>query len=367
MTTVRDVCEYLKSLAPLDLAEDWDNVGLLLGDESSRIQRAITCLTLTTDVANEAVSYGAGLIVTHHPILFKPVKKITAENAQGRMLLTLLQHRIAVYSPHTAWDNSAAGINQQLAELLELREIAPLKTRFTKEQFKIVTFVPASSLESLRTAMWQAGAGEIGDYKDCSFSHPGTGTFHGSETTNPAIGQAGQLEHVDEIRLEIVCSASRLERTLNALRMAHPYEEPAVDVIAVKTLNDQAGIGRSGLLPHPNTLGELNRLVAERLNQPNIQFVGEPSMPVTRLGIACGAAAEYLRDAHRGGCQAFLTGEARFHAGQEARDLGLGLILPGHYATERFAMESLASRLCSQFPALDVTASQQEQDPFRTV
>lgn len=367
MTTVHDVCEYLKSLAPLNLAEDWDNVGLLLGDPATEIQRVITCLTLTSEVADEAVSAGAALIVTHHPILFKAVKKITAENAQGRMLLTLLRHGIAVYSPHTAWDNSASGINRQLAELFELTQIAPLRTRFATDQFKIITFVPASHLEPLRSAMWDAGAGQIGDYRNCSFSQPGTGTFYGTETTQPAVGQAGRLELVDEVRVEMICFASRLDRALTALRQAHPYEEPAVDVVAVKTLNDLVGVGRSGLLPRPMTLGQLNQLVIDRLRHLNIQYVGDSSMKITRLGIACGAAAEYLRDAHRAGCQAFLTGEARFHASLEANELGLGLILPGHYATERFAMETLAKRLNNQFPSLEVTASQQEQDPIRAI
>lgn len=367
MTTVRDVCDHLKVIAPLNLAEDWDNVGLLLGDDAKEIERVITCLTLTNDVAAEAVANGAGLIVTHHPILFKPVKKITAENAEGRLLLTLLRHGIAVYSPHTAWDNSAGGINQQLAELLELQEIAPLRTRDVADHVKLVTFVPESHLDQVRTALWDAGAGVIGNYQKCSFNLRGTGTFYGSEDTNPAIGKAGQLEQVEEIRLEVVCTAKRLERALNALRSAHPYEEPAVDIFSVKTLNGGPGTGRVGTLPQPMTLDALNGLVAERLRLPHLQFVGDPPHLIKRIGIACGAASEFLRDAHYAGCQVLLTGEARFHACLEAKDLGLGMILPGHYATERFAMETLAQRLNHQFPKVMVAASERERDPVQTI
>ena len=367
MTTVRDVCDHLKVLAPLNLAEDWDNVGLLLGDDSAELKKAITCLTLTTDVAAEAANFGAQLVITHHPVMFKPIKQITAATAEGRMLLTLLRNGIAVYSPHTAWDNSATGINQQLAELLELKEIAPLRQRAVNDQVKLVTFVPESHLEVVRKALWDAGAGVIGNYRQCSFNLHGTGTFFGSDSTNPAVGKSGQLEQVDEVRVEVVCPSKRLDQALALLRMAHPYEEPAVDVFSVKAIANAAGAGRYGILPKPLTLNELNHIISNRLRLSNVQFVGEPSQVIYRLGIACGAASEFLRDAQRSGCQALLTGEARFHACLEATELGLGMILPCHYATERFSMETLAKRLGEQFPSLIVSASEKEHDPVQTI
>ena len=363
MTTIRDVCDHLRAIAPLNLAEDWDNVGFLLGDESAALTRVLTCLTLTPDVATEAVGCGAGLVVTHHPILFKPVKQVTAATTEGRMLLSLMRHSVSVYSPHTAWDNSSSGINQQLAEQLNLTDIAPLRPRAVADQAKIVTFVPEAQLNDVRQALWNAGAGVIGNYQNCSFQLHGTGTFYGSEGANPAVGQAGQLEQVEEVRLEVVCPLKLLERALTALRTAHPYEEPAVDVFTVKKVEERSGAGRAGRLPNPVTLAELNRTVAAIFKQSCVPFVGDPSRIVERLGIACGSAAEFLKDTHRAGCQAFLTGEARFHSCLEARELGVGMILPGHYATERFSMESLAKRLGERFPTVTVTASQQERDP----
>lgn len=363
MPTVRDITRYLQEIAPLSLAEDWDNVGLLLGDDATDVVRVLTCLTLTQEVADEAVLVGARLIVTHHPVLFKPVKKLVASSSEGRLLLKLMRHGIAVYSPHTAYDNSATGINQQLAELLELRDITPLRHRPTIDQYKLVTFVPEAQLDQVRRAIWDAGAGVIGNYRDCSFNTQGYGTFFGSEQSHPAIGQAGQLEQVEEVRVEIVCPADCLDRAMAKLRAAHPYEEPAIDVITLKSQRDGTGSGRWGKLPAPMFLEELNRMVKERLKQPKIQFVGESTQRVDTVGIACGAAAEFLRDAHRAGCQVLLTGEARFHACLEARDLQMGLILPGHYATERPAMETLAVRLATQFPGLVATASDKERDP----
>jgi hypothetical protein len=281
------------------------------------------------------------------------------------MLLKLMRHAIAVYSPHTAYDNAATGINQQLAELLELTDIAPLRTLPAGDQFKVVTFVPEGQLHQVRRAMWDAGGGNIGNYRDCSFNLWGQGTFFGSEESNPTVGQAGQLEQVDEVRVEVVCPSARLDHLLAELRKAHPYEEPAIDVFPLKSFPARIGSGRWGRLPHPMSLGELNRIASIRLNQPQVDYVGDLSSRIEFLGIACGAAAEYLRDARRVGCQALLTGEARFHACLEARDLHMSMILPGHYATERPAMETLATRLATQFPGLVATASEKETDPVR--
>lgn len=366
MTTVGAVCEFMNAIAPLNSAEDWDNVGLLLGDAGTPITQVLTCLTLTGEVAAEAVGCSAGLIVTHHPILFKPIQKITSATAEGRRLLMLMRHQVAVYCPHTAWDNAPTGINQQIAELLGLQNIAPLRPTPLSDHWKIVTFVPEEQLDRVREAVWKAGAGTIGDYKDCSFNVRGTGTFFGSDSTNPAVGQAGRLESVDEIRMEVICSLKILDKALAALRSAHPYEEPAIDVFAVKVPADGTGSGRFGDFSRPLALSELTKIVSERLKQPAIQFTGNPSQTIERLGIACGAAAEFLRDAHRAGCQALLTGEARFHACLEAEELGIGLILPGHYSTERFAMEVLADRLTTRFPDLVITPSQAEHDPVRS-
>lgn len=372
MTTVREICQYLNEIAPLAIAESWDNVGLLLGEEQTDVSRVTTCLTLTLDVVDEVVAAGAQLVVTHHPLLFKPVQKLNGSTSEGRSILKLLRSGIAVYSPHTAYDNAPAGINQQLAELFELTEIAPLRPRPTEAPFKIVTYVPKENVEQVRRGIWDAGAGVIGNYRDCSFNIEGCGTFFGADSTHPAVGQPGRLEQVPETRIEVVCLANRLEPALAALRKAHPYEEPAIDVFPIKQLPGMTGFeiggaGRYGRLPRPMTLAELNRLVSERLRQPGLQFVGQLDATIEMLGIACGAAGEFLKDAHRAGCQAFLTGETRFHSCLEARDLGMAIILPGHYATERPAMEVLARRLSQQFANVIAEASHVETDPVQSL
>lgn len=258
--TVSALIQFLETLAAPRLAEEWDNVGLLLGDGEAAIDSLMTCLTLTPDVGEEAVRRRAGLVVTHHPILFRAVKRLTTETAEGRMLLELIRSGVAVYSPHTAFDNGIGGINQWLAELLGLENIAPLR--------------PIS-------------------------------------------------------------------------------DEPL------------GGSGRFGDLREPAAWRDFQTLVFTKLGVKQFQTVGGEDRHIRRVGIACGAAAEFLEEAHRLGCDAFLTGEARFHACLEARALGVGLVLLGHYASERPAMEMLARRLAERFPALEVWASEAETDPIQ--
>lgn len=354
----------LQELAPPALAEDWDNTGLLFGDPGQPVGRVLTCLTLTGDVADEAISDGAQLVVTHHPLLFKPVQKLTAATPEGRTVLVLLRHGIAVYSPHTAWDNAPRGINQQLAELFELKDVRPLRSRQTSLGCKIVTYLPEESRIAVQEALWGAGAGGIGAYTRCSFFAAGTGTFMGDESTSPAVGEPGRFETVPEVRLEVLCPTGRVAAALEALRRAHPYEEPAIDVVPLAAVSDGSGAGRLGELAAAMTLGDFVELARGRLAAPGLQYVGDLARPVRRVGIACGSAAELLRDAQRQGCDVFLTGEGRFHAALEARDLGVALVLAGHYQTERPAMERLAEMLSERCAGVEVRASQAERDPL---
>jgi dinuclear metal center YbgI/SA1388 family protein len=269
-----EVLAFLREFAPPFLSESWDNTGLLVGSESRDVSRIVTCLTLTPDVAQEAVEREAQLVVTHHPVLFRAVQQITDENSEGRMLLQLIEAGIAVYSPHTSYDSARPGINQQLAESLGLHSIQPIRA-----------LAPETAAES----------------KELS------------------------------------------------------GEDPASEL----------GSGRFGDLPEAVTLSEFVETTKRTLGVDNTQFVGDPNRSVRRVGTACGAAAEFMRDAASKGCDVLLTGEARFHACLESRMLDIALILPGHYATERPAMESLAKVLGERFPELDVLASRVESDPIQ--
>src|SRR5437870_1161489 len=232
--TVADVIREMQALAPSALAADWDNVGLLLGDAAAPVERVMTCLTVTPESVAEAIEERARLIVSHHPIFFRPIQQLTTATAEGRLVLDLVQAGIAVYSAHTAYDNGAGGINDQLAEKLGLTGVGPLRSRNGEPQCKLVVFVPDNDLAKVSDAMFAAGAGHIGQYRECSFRLAGTGTFFGSEQTNPAVGQKGRREEVAEWRLEVVCPESAVEAVVGAMRAAHSYEEPAFDVYPLR-------------------------------------------------------------------------------------------------------------------------------------
>lgn len=368
MVTVAVIADYLEQFAPSSLAADWDNVGLLLGDRRAAVERILTCLTVTPEVVEEAIQQGVQLIVTHHPILFRPTKRLTTGNPEGRMLLALAGAGISVYSPHTAFDNTVGGINDSLAARLGLTDVAPLRRSPPPGQCKIVVFVPDKDLTAVSDAMFAAGAGKIGEYEQCSFRLSGVGTFFGGETTNPAVGVKGRREEVSEWRLEVVCPEADVERVVTALRRAHSYEEPAYDVYPTRVGKSAAlGEGRIGRLAKPLPLKKLAQTIKSSLSASAVQLVGDAGRKVERVAVVCGAGGEFLSDAMRQRADVFLTGEMRFHDYLTAQAHNVALVLPGHYATERFGIEELAARLQSQYSGLVVWASRAESDPAQWV
>jgi len=365
VTTVREVARWLDVFAPPRLAESWDNVGLLWGDPDAEVSRVMTCLTVTPRTALEAAHEGAGLIVSHHPVLFRAVKKVVASHPENGMLWTLARAGVSVVSPHTAFDNAPGGINDGLAGRLGLTDVGPLRPTPAAGSFKVVVFTPEGERDAVLAAAFGAGAGRIGAYDECSFAAAGEGTFFGTDGANPTVGTAGRREAVRELRVETVCPADRLAAVLAAVRAAHSYEEPAVDVYPLHNEPGGPGAGRVGRLPGRSTLAALARAVAATLNAPGLQFVGEPEREVERVAIVCGAGDDFLGDAVRAGADVLLTGEARFHRALEAEALGIGMLVAGHHATERPGVEDLAGRLAASFPGLGVWASRREHDPLR--
>lgn len=366
MTTVRDVMQKLSAFAPPVLAADWDNTGLLLGDTQSEVERLLCCLTITPAVVEEAVAERANLILSHHPVLFRGVKRLTIETPEGRLLLPLLANSIAVYSPHTAFDNCMGGINDGLAARLGLTDTQPLRPREHARVYKLAVFTPESDLAKVSDALFAAGAGHIGNYSECSFRTLGTGTFHGDDSTNPAIGQKGRREEASEWRLEVIVPEASLIAVISAMKAAHSYEVPAFDIYPLKTVQ-VGGEGRVGNLPKPEPLGDLAARMKSSLRAHQMQIVGDRNQPIRRVAVACGAAGEFLPDAIKAGADAFLTGEVRFHDCLAAEAAGIALVLPGHYASERPAVEDLTATLASDFPGMTIWPSRRETDPLKSV
>jgi dinuclear metal center YbgI/SA1388 family protein len=362
MPTVADVVAFLEHFAPPTLAASWDNVGLLLGRRDVTVTRLMTCLTVTPDSATEAVAEGAQLVVSHHPILFRGAKQLNDASPEGRMILHLAGGGVAVFSPHTAFDNSTGGINDLLAGRLGLTTVTTLRPLPGPAQYKVVVFTPDKDLDRVSDALFAAGAGHIGQYSECSFRLAGTGTFFGSEATNPTVGRKGRREEVSEWRLEAICPQGCLEQALIAMRRAHSYEEPAYDVYPLRA-GSASGEGRLGTLARSVLLDDFARAVKQTLGGRPVQVVGDSGKPLSRVAIVCGAGGDFVADAARAGADVLLTGEARFHDCLEAQARGLALVLPGHYATERCGVEDLARRLHTQWPDIQVWPSRREAEP----
>jgi dinuclear metal center YbgI/SA1388 family protein len=361
----------LEEIAPLGLAQEWDNVGLLAGDASSPVRRVLLCIDLTAAVVDEAIAGGVDLIMAYHPPIFRPISRLHGHGTgTDAHVFRCVAAGIAVYSMHTALDAAEGGTNDVLAGLCGVEQTQAIEhAEPGPPQCKVVVFVPAESADKVAGAMFEAGAGHIGDYEMCSYRLAGEGTFRGSESTKPAIGTAGQFERVAELRIELVAPRAAVPKVIEAIRESHPYEEPAFDVYPLSP-TPVRGIGRYGDLPEPITLAALARRLETATAAPCVQIVGDPDQKVTRAVICAGAAGSlpFGMGGSAGrtlqATDVIVTGEMRHHDALTVQRHGCGAITLGHWASERPALTPLAERLTTLVPTVDVQVSAADREPF---
>ena len=344
-------CQYLiralESWAPLSLAEDWDNCGLQVGDRAQEVHKVLVALTPTLRVVEEAIAVGADMIVTHHPLLFKPLKQITTDKEQGKIVHLLIKNGISLYSAHTNLDITSGGVNDVLAQKLEVQGTRPLADCTNEILYKLVVYVPSGYENQVRTAICAAGAGWIGAYSDCTFQAKGQGTFLPREGTNPFSGKIGELEFAEEYRLETVVPQSKLSAVLAAMEKAHPYEEVAYDIFRLENKGVCSGLGRIGELAEEMTSEEFLKFVSQKLGQPFLTYAGQAEK-IKKVALCGGSAAGYMLAAKAAGADAYVTGDVKYHDAQLAEELGILVIDAGHFATERAIVEKLAEFLRTQ-------------------
>jgi dinuclear metal center YbgI/SA1388 family protein len=350
MPTVRDAMSVLEQIAPLRHALGWDRVGLQVGDPGAELSHGVLSLDSSLAAAEFARAGGAQLLVAHHPLLFQPAAAVTTEDAVGRTLLLLASSGIAFYAAHTNWDAAKGGVNDVLAKIFGLQSVRPFGGAAEVGQTKLVFFCPPADVDAVVDALSEAGAGVIGLYERCAFMHPGTGTFLASPEANPAVGQTGRVERVEEIRVEMVLPADRAGSAAAALVGAHPYEEPAYDLFPLAPRAEQPA-GRIGELGAPLPLAALADTVDESL-ATRCWAWGDPDLKVRKLAIVGGAADSEWRAAQAAGADALLTGEVKQHVALEASEQGFALIAAGHYATEQPAMAALRDLLAQRLPSV---------------
>lgn len=350
--TVQDIHKIIERWAPSEIAWERDNAGLQIGSFGSPVKAIEVCLDVDEQIIREAKDRRANLIISHHPLLFRPLRSVNLRDGIGRCVEQLLRSKISLYAAHTNLDFARGGTSFALADKLGLINVDFLHKSY-KLKKKIVTFVPPDSVERVADAMGKAGAGRIGNYDACSFRGEGVGTFEGNSASNPTIGQRGKPEQCQEIRLEMVTDQMNIRSVINALLDSHPYEEAAYDVYPLENVSQEYGMGVIGQLPRPLSSKRFLSHVKQALKTASVRHT-EGATHLIRTVAACGGSGSDLTDeALRQGADAFITADVKYHSFQDAAHR-IMLVDAGHYETERPVVDVLVKKLKQELEDMNV-------------
>lgn len=362
------VIQLMERLAPKHYAVPDDKIGLQVGSVAKEVRRVLVTLDVTPAVVEEAVALGAELIIAHHAVIYRPMAHLRTDTPAGALAASLLRNDVAVYIAHTNLDTTEGGINDWMAEALELKGRDVLEEVHTDKLFKLVVFVPESHHETVRSALFAAGAGWIGNYSHCSFNTEGVGTFLPREGSEPFIGKHGRMEQTKEIRLETVVPLSVRKKVISAMLKAHPYEEVAYDLYSMDLKGRSFGLGRVGVLHVPESLDQFAERVKKAFDVPFVRMIGDGSKQIRKVAVLGGAGGRYIRHAAFAGADVLVTGDIDFHSAQDALAAGMTIIDPGHHAEKIMkpkVAEWLASQLKEKGYNTEVFASKVDTEPFQ--
>jgi dinuclear metal center YbgI/SA1388 family protein len=364
-----NIIQMFEEWAPRWAAWEKDNVGLQIGDAQRKVTKILVTLDVTKQIVNEAIAQKAELIVSHHPLLFRPPSAIIASDPVGELVLRLAEHKIALFSAHTNLDFTQGGVSFAFAEILGLKNIrflTPLKNSLAK----IVVFVPAGYVEPVIHSMTRAGAGVIGKYTCCSFGSKGSGSFYGSTSSNPFLGKRGKLEIAEETRLEMIAPRATVSSVVAAFKAVHPYEEPAYDIYFIENPNQNFGMGALGTLPKSQPLEKFLKSLKQTLGIEAVRFTGSLTKKIQTVAVCGGAGSDLLPDALAARADAFVTADVRYHTFQKTND-SIALIDAGHGETEQFILKPIAARLRSAARAVNeplaVVIAKYKTNPMKTL
>ncbi|MBP2633003.1 MAG: NGG1p interacting factor 3 protein [Firmicutes bacterium] len=339
------IMDAIEALAPRYLAESWDNVGLLVGSPAQTIAKVMICLDVSEDVIQRAIAQQVDLIISHHPLIFKPFKNLRTDLAQGRLLGQLLKANIAVYAAHTNLDTAVGGVNDVLAQKLDLHKVEPLTISYQEELVKLAVFVPVGYAGIVQEAIGTAGAGHIGNYSHCNFQVEGRGNFLPLAGAKPFIGKQGELESVDEIRIETIMPQKIMNKVVKAMLKVHPYEEVAYDLYPLKNTGGKFGLGRIGQLEESMKAEEFAHKAKLALDIANVRLVGEKHKIIKKVALCSGSGAEFIGKAAYAGADILVTGDVKYHEAQKALESGINLLDAGHFGTEMPIVKVVATYL----------------------
>ncbi|MGG1677441.1 Nif3-like dinuclear metal center hexameric protein [Neobacillus sp. NRS-1170] len=364
-----ELIQLFEQFSPKGLAMEGDKIGLQIGRLNKKIERVMIALDVLENVIDEAIEKNVQLIIAHHPPIFRPLKNINTDTVQGRMIEKLLKHDIAVYAAHTNLDVAKGGVNDLLASALGLQEAEVLVPTQDTPLKKLVVFVPVTHADAIREALGVAGAGNIGNYSHCSFSADGTGRFMPEVNTNPYIGQTGQLEAVNEVRIETIVPEPLLKKTITAMIKAHPYEEVAYDVYPLENKGEVLGLGRIGKIAEM-TLAEFAERVKSALEVETVRVVGDLSSKVKKVAVLGGDGNKYFSHAKFKGADVYVTGDIYYHTAHDAMMQGLNMIDPGHNVEKimkKGLTDTLQKRCQEAGYEVEIFPSEENTDPFQFI
>ena len=359
--TIKEIISYLESVAPPAYQESYDNGGLIIGDGGATVTSALITLDITEAVIDEAIDFGCELIIAHHPIIFKGMKKINGNTYVERCVIKAIKNDIAIYAAHTNIDSITGGVNSKICEkigLINLRILDPVKGKL----LKLVTFIPEDHLTKVREALFATGAGEIGKYDQCSFSTVGSGTFRGGEDANPYVGIKGELHFEKEARFETIFPAHLKNKVIAALLETHPYEEVAYDLYQLENSFSEVGAGMIGELPGAeNEIDFLERLIGI-FGCKAIRHTYLLGKPVKKVAVCGGSGSFLLSAAIAAGADLFVTADMKYHEFFDAEEKIVVADI-GHYESEQFTKELFYEILIKKFPNFALRLSEVKTNP----
>ncbi len=359
---LKEITNCIESIAPLSYQESYDNAGLICGNAEMEINSALICLDSIEAVIDEAIVLGCNLVIAHHPIIFSGLKKINGKNYVERVIIKAIQNNIAIYVAHTNLDNVHNGVNAKIAEkfgLINCKILSPQKNGLKK----LITFCPTEQAEQVRIALFEAGAGTIGNYSECSFNALGTGTFKAGNNTNPFVGEQGKQHHENETRIETIYPSHLEWKVINALLKAHPYEEVAYDLISLSNFNNNVGAGMIGELPEEMDEMEFLKKIKNVMKAGAVRYTALRNKKIRKVAVCGGSGSFLLNDCIKNGADIFITSDFKYHQFFDAENR-IVIADIGHYESEQYTSELFYDLLKKKFNTFAIHLSKINTNPI---
>jgi dinuclear metal center YbgI/SA1388 family protein len=359
---VKEIIDFLEDSFPLALQESYDNSGLLYGRLEWEVNSVLVCLDAIEAVIDEAIAIGSNLVIAHHPIIFKGLKKLTGSNYIERVIEKCIQHKIALYAIHTNLDNHFHGVNREIANLLGLQNLkilSPIKSNLNK----LVVFVPTNSIDQVDQAIFDAGGGKIGNYEECHFRTVGIGTFKPNASANPTIGESGNKSQVEEYRIEYLVNNHQITSVLSAMNLAHPYEEVAYEIYPIQNENPFEGAGMIGTLEHPMNEQEFLHLLKMTFHCGAIRHTKLFNKKISKVAVCGGSGSFLLKTAISQKADIFISGDFKYHEFFDAENR-IVIADIGHYESEQFTSKIIADKLKEKFTNFAIRLTEINTNPI---